>query len=107
MCKLFFVCSDAGDDCSVSSGEQTDYASRYHSQSQPDLISISYEDQNVIDYPEHVLKVYKSDQVFKYLLVHKVCYLRVVADGDIEWFRCGRNTSRGCLNSQYFILKYR
>ena len=26
---------------------------------------------NRTEYPEHVLKVYKSDQTFKYLLVHK------------------------------------
>lgn len=56
----------------MSSGEHADYATRYHSQSQPDLVSISYEDQALVDYPEDVLKVYRSDQVFKYLLVHKV-----------------------------------
>ncbi|XP_065216720.1 rap guanine nucleotide exchange factor 6-like isoform X2 [Planococcus citri] len=61
---------DASDDCSISSGEQNEFTSHYHSQSQPDLVSMSYDEQNN-DYPEHVLKVYKSDQIFKYLLVHK------------------------------------
>ncbi|XP_054267681.1 rap guanine nucleotide exchange factor 2 isoform X3 [Macrosteles quadrilineatus] len=41
----------------------------YHSN--PDLMSICYDDLRVSDYPEHVLKVYKSDQTCKYLLVHK------------------------------------
>lgn len=44
----------------------------YHSHSNPDLTSIlSYEDPRLSDYPEHVLKIYKSDQTCKYLLVHK------------------------------------
>ncbi|KAK9736137.1 Ras association (RalGDS/AF-6) domain [Popillia japonica] len=37
----------------------------------PDLMSICYEDLRCTDYPEHVLKVYKPDQTYKYLLVHK------------------------------------
>ena len=44
----------------------------YHSHSNPDLVSLCYEDVRGTDYPEHVLKVYKSDQTCKYLLVHKV-----------------------------------
>lgn len=63
---------DAADDCSISSGEQTDFTSHYHSQSQPDLASMPFDEQNFVDYPEHVLKVYKSDQIFKYLWVNKV-----------------------------------
>lgn len=44
----------------------------YHSHSNPDLTSVLYyEDPRSSDYPEHVLKVYKSDQTCKYLLVHK------------------------------------
>ncbi|CAG9864686.1 unnamed protein product [Phyllotreta striolata] len=43
----------------------------YQSQSNPDLMSICYDDLRVTDYPEHVLKVYKPDQSYKYLLVHK------------------------------------
>lgn len=43
----------------------------YHSQSNPDLTSIYYDDLRTSDYPEHVLKVYKADQSCKYLLVHK------------------------------------
>ncbi|XP_067008888.1 rap guanine nucleotide exchange factor 2 [Anabrus simplex] len=43
----------------------------YHSQSNPDLMSICYDDLRSSDYPEHVLKVYKADQTCKYLLIHK------------------------------------
>lgn len=44
----------------------------YHSRSNPDLTSLyTYDDLRAPDYPEHVLKVYKSDQTCKYLLVHK------------------------------------
>ncbi|KAJ1521489.1 hypothetical protein ONE63_003154 [Megalurothrips usitatus] len=43
----------------------------YHSHSNPDLVSLCYEEIRGADYPEHVLKVYKSDQTCKYLLVHK------------------------------------
>lgn len=41
------------------------------SQSNPDLVSLCYDDLRCTDYPEHVLKVYKPDQNFKYLLVNK------------------------------------
>lgn len=43
----------------------------YHSQSNQDLYNL-YDDVRAVDYPEHVLKVYKPDQTCKYLLVHKV-----------------------------------
>ncbi|XP_055858119.1 rap guanine nucleotide exchange factor 2 isoform X2 [Episyrphus balteatus] len=44
----------------------------YHSRSNPDLTStIYYEDTRQMEYPEHVLKVYKSDQTCKYLLINK------------------------------------
>ncbi|KAK9885869.1 hypothetical protein WA026_013744 [Henosepilachna vigintioctopunctata] len=43
----------------------------YESRSNPDLVSICYDDIRCTDYPEHVLKVYKPDQSYKYLLVHK------------------------------------
>lgn len=43
----------------------------YLSHSNPDLTTIYYEELRASDYPEHVLKVYKSDQSCKYLLVHK------------------------------------
>ncbi|KAF2898675.1 hypothetical protein ILUMI_07500 [Ignelater luminosus] len=43
----------------------------YHSQSNPDLMSICYDDLRCNDYPEHVLKVYRPDQSYKYLLIHK------------------------------------
>ncbi|XP_060519401.1 rap guanine nucleotide exchange factor 6 isoform X2 [Cylas formicarius] len=43
----------------------------YQSQSNPDLMSICYDDLRCTDYPEHVLKVFKPDQSYKYLLIHK------------------------------------
>ncbi|XP_017778513.1 PREDICTED: rap guanine nucleotide exchange factor 2 isoform X3 [Nicrophorus vespilloides] len=43
----------------------------FHSQSNPDLMSICYDDQRCTDFPEHVLKVFKPDQTYKYLLIHK------------------------------------
>ncbi|XP_059489426.1 rap guanine nucleotide exchange factor 2 isoform X2 [Neocloeon triangulifer] len=41
-----------------------------HSLSNPDLVSLCWAEERV-DIPEHVLKVYRSDQQCKYLLVHK------------------------------------
>lgn len=43
----------------------------YHSHSNPDLTTLYYEDFRASDFPEHVLKVYKSDQTCKYLLINK------------------------------------
>jgi Rap guanine nucleotide exchange factor 2 len=40
--------------------------------SNPDLLRDAFEEcKQTSEYPEHVLKVYKADQTFKYLLVHK------------------------------------
>lgn len=44
----------------------------HHSHSNPDLMTIVFDDSRNSEYPEHVLKVYKPDQTCKYLLVHKV-----------------------------------
>ena len=41
------------------------------SASNPDLSSTDQYDDRA-DFPEHVLKVYRSDQMCKYLLVHRV-----------------------------------
>ncbi|XP_065171530.1 rap guanine nucleotide exchange factor 6-like isoform X3 [Atheta coriaria] len=46
-------------------------ASTFCSQSNPDLMSLYYDDSRCTDYPEHVLKVFKPDQTYKYLLIHK------------------------------------
>lgn len=60
--------SDAGSIGSNNSGN----IPIYQSHSNPDLTtSLYYDDLRSTDYPEHVLKVYKSDQTCKYLLVHK------------------------------------
>lgn len=44
----------------------------HNSLSNPDLLREAFEEvKPASEYPEHVLKVYKADQTFKYLLVHK------------------------------------
>lgn len=64
-------CSDGVcDDSSLTHQQNSGQTTLYHSN--PDLMSICYDDLRASDYPEHVLKVYKSDQTCKYLLVHKV-----------------------------------
>uniref|UniRef100_A0A1B6CBW2 Rap guanine nucleotide exchange factor 2 n=2 Tax=Clastoptera arizonana TaxID=38151 RepID=A0A1B6CBW2_9HEMI len=57
------------DDSSLNHQQNSGQTTLYHSN--PDLMSICYDDLRGSDYPEHVLKVYKSDQTCKYLLVHK------------------------------------
>ncbi|XP_076365591.1 rap guanine nucleotide exchange factor 2-like isoform X4 [Tachypleus tridentatus] len=54
--------------------------SLYHSHSNPDLASLSAYCESELrpDFPEHVLKVYRADQTFKYLLVHKETTAREV-----------------------------
>lgn len=43
------------------------------SNSSPDITQLSaYSIDNTLDIPEHVLKVYRADQSYKYFLVHKV-----------------------------------
>lgn len=64
--------SDAGSIGSSNSASTVCQTSLYQSHSNPDLTtSLYYDDLRSSDYPEHVLKVYKSDQTCKYLLVHK------------------------------------
>ncbi|XP_044766856.1 rap guanine nucleotide exchange factor 2-like isoform X3 [Coccinella septempunctata] len=63
------VGSDQVDSFNSSSSQGSNL---YESQSNPDLVSMCYDDGGRNnDYPEHVLKVYKPDQSYKYLLVHK------------------------------------
>lgn len=64
----------ADDSCLTNSDHLTKGSTNnsfYNSHSNPDLISICYDELQSSDYPEHVLKVYKADQTCKYLLVHK------------------------------------
>lgn len=64
--------TDIDDNLSKQNSSNLLTASVYHSHSNPDLTSILYyDDPRSSDFPEHVLKVYKSDQTCKYLLVHK------------------------------------
>jgi len=48
--------------------------SSHLSASNPDLSSLNLDDSRQ-DVPEYVVKVYRSDQSFKYLPIHKVHYL--------------------------------
>lgn len=50
----------------------------YHSHSNPDLTSLVGLEEVKFEFPEHVLKIYKSDQTCKYLLVHKETTAREV-----------------------------
>ncbi|XP_069680663.1 rap guanine nucleotide exchange factor 2 isoform X4 [Periplaneta americana] len=59
------------DDNSFTHMQPSQQTMLIHSHSNPDLMSICYDDLRSSDYPEHVLKVYKPDQTCKYLLVHK------------------------------------
>ncbi|XP_022246938.1 rap guanine nucleotide exchange factor 6-like isoform X4 [Limulus polyphemus] len=64
----------------VSPKRSSGSGSLYHSHSNPDLASLSayYEPELRPDFPEHVLKVYRADQTFKYLLIHKETTAREV-----------------------------
>ncbi|KAF8771177.1 Rap guanine nucleotide exchange factor 2 like protein [Argiope bruennichi] len=64
----------------TASPHRTAGGTLYHSHSNPDLSSVTAlnEPPLSLDYPEHVLKVYKSDQTFKFLLVHKETTAREV-----------------------------
>ncbi|KAL1459965.1 hypothetical protein WDU94_011910 [Cyamophila willieti] len=64
------VCDDSSLPLRHSSSEGAPTSLFPQSHSNPDLMSICYPDLRA-DYPEHVLKVYKSDQTCKYLLVHE------------------------------------
>uniref|UniRef100_T1J310 Rap guanine nucleotide exchange factor 2 n=1 Tax=Strigamia maritima TaxID=126957 RepID=T1J310_STRMM len=62
------------------SNSSSSSSTMYHSHSNPDLMALQALSEPDIrnDYPEHVLKVYKSDQICKYLLVHKETTAREV-----------------------------
>lgn len=78
------------DDSIISNTESLNKAnsstSFYSSHSNPDLISICYDEYQSSDYPEHVLKVYKADQTCKYLLVHKETTAREVVMLTLQEF---------------------
>ncbi|XP_004924521.2 rap guanine nucleotide exchange factor 2 [Bombyx mandarina] len=78
------------DDSVLSNTESLNRAntstSFYSSHSNPDLISICYDEYHSSDYPEHVLKVYRPDQTCKYLLVHKETTAREVVMLSVKEF---------------------
>jgi Rap guanine nucleotide exchange factor 2 len=69
----------------------------HNSMSNPDLLRDSFEESKpTSEYPEHVLKVYKADQTFKYLLVHKETTAHEVVMLSLQEFgitetRCASN----------------
>lgn len=72
-------------------------SSLYQSQSNPDLMSICYEDLRCTDYPEHVLKVYKPDQSYKYLLINKETTAHEVVMLALQEFCNTEPSSNYCL----------
>ena len=60
---------------STSSGSSSNTAMSNHlSASNPDVSSAGLiVDDKPQEFPEHVVKVFRADQSFKYLLIHKVC----------------------------------
>lgn len=69
----------------------------YQSQSNPDLMSICYDDLRCTDFPEHVLKVYKPDQSYKYLLVNKETTAHEVVMLALQEFCNTEPSSNYCL----------
>ena len=61
---------------STSSGSSTSM-SNHLSASNPDMSSVGLISDSGSDMPEHVVKVFRSDQTFKYLLIHKVSQVNI------------------------------
>lgn len=53
----------------TTTSNNTNYYS--HSDTHPQELAMFYDDIRSADYPEHVLKVFKPDQTYKFLLIHK------------------------------------
>ncbi|KAG8191865.1 hypothetical protein JTE90_019800 [Oedothorax gibbosus] len=64
----------------TASPHRTAGGTLYHSHSNPDLSSLTALSEHpvALDYPEHVLKIYKCDQTFKFLMIHKETTAREV-----------------------------
>jgi Rap guanine nucleotide exchange factor 2 len=60
--------SSGGSAGTSTSGNTNFYA---HPENQQQEMAMFYDDIRSVDYPEHVLKVYKPDQTYKFLLIHK------------------------------------
>ncbi|XP_042895970.1 rap guanine nucleotide exchange factor 2 [Parasteatoda tepidariorum] len=69
----------------------------YHSHSNPDLTSLTPSDELRLEFPEHVLKIYRSDQTCKYLLVHKETTAREVVMLSLREFGITESSSKYCL----------
>ena len=67
---------------STSSGSSSNTGMSNHlSASNPDLSTTGLIiDDKPNDFPEHVVKVFRADQSFKYLLIHKVRIIRLLDD---------------------------
>ncbi|KAG8184598.1 hypothetical protein JTE90_005212 [Oedothorax gibbosus] len=80
--------------CSSTSSSQL-----YHSHSNPDLTcsTLSPMEELRLEFPEHVLKVYRSDQTYKHLLVHKETTAREVVMLSLREFGITESSSKYCL----------
>ena len=88
-------CVDSASGLPLQNGSFNSVTSLQQSQSNPDLVSICYEDLRTVDYPEHVLKVYKADQTFKYLLIHKETTAHEVVMLALQVICCKRSLQTG------------
>lgn len=59
----------SGGSAGTSGSNNTNYFS--HPDNHPQEMAMFYDDIRSADYPEYVLKVYKPDQTYKFLLIHK------------------------------------
>lgn len=109
------ACSQSASGSVASNSTSGSASSLYQSHSNPDLPSATaaaapslYDDSALTatasstssrhsDYPEHVLKVYRSDQTCKYLLVHKETTAHEVVMLALQEFGCHESSSKFCL----------
>ncbi|GIY80980.1 rap guanine nucleotide exchange factor [Caerostris extrusa] len=80
-----------------SSPQPSNRGTLYHSHSNPDLTSLNPLDELRLEFPEHVLKIYRSDQTYKHLLVHKETTAREVVMLSLREFGITESSSKYCL----------
>lgn len=109
------ACSQSASGSVASNSTTGSASSLYQSHSNPDLPSATsaptstpfpYDESTLTtttsasrhsDYPEHVLKVFRSDQTCKYLLVHKETTAHEVVMLALQEFGCHESSSNFCL----------
>ncbi|CAL1272986.1 unnamed protein product [Larinioides sclopetarius] len=80
-----------------SSPQPSSRGTLYHSHSNPDLTSLNPLDEVRLEFPEHVLKIYRPDQTYKHLLVHKETTAREVVMLSLREFGITESSSKYCL----------